>query len=234
MGSHGAFSAGYKTAKSRPILYKRIEYGMYFLKFAHDGYYRGWRLTFKLFENHHAPGWKVRQRHHQELEMLEKLIPEDRIHDCIWRSPDEDYYEIGHCHRCWNTFENSGLYCSVSCENAARETEDTCKACLIPIMRDDPTVMHHVGYFPEDTVLVHKGYHEALHGTPDLLSIIDILHLLPSGRDAPAFREKARAARKARRVRKKLEEEERKKEEARRRIEQWKAAGGLCAYFDFT
>ena len=131
------------------------------------------------------PLWKVRRRMKIELEELNRS-------GCFCRLPynmraGEDvfagthvviYQEIcyygwndGYCGHCGKDFQNEGSFCSVECKQKYHDvTLENCKVCN-ESLEDREYVKHHVSYFPEEIIFVHRKCHGMIHKTDNYLNL---------------------------------------------------------------
>ena len=107
-----------------------------------------------------------------ELKKLEKQ-------NCFCRSSLK-----GFCRQCNQEFYGDGEFCSDKCcENYIEAEKSICEVCGKEIYYLDE-VEHHISYFPEKTVRVHRTCHGLIHFTDKYLN------LKPSKEDADKFYKK--------------------------------------------
>lgn len=73
-------------------------------------------------------------------------------------------WDDGYCRVCGKDFRGEGGFCSLECEarNSYRP-KPTCEACGKEIEFSE--IAHHVSYYPERIVYVHKSCHQEIHKT---------------------------------------------------------------------
>ena len=111
-------------------------------------------LVWGLFGD--LPIWKQGRIIKEEKQQLEKS-------GCTCR---ESFYSDptdGFCIMCNKDFHAEGEFCSVKCEKECYGDED-CYACYKEIDFGED-VSHHVTYFPENVVRVHRSCHNLIHKT---------------------------------------------------------------------
>ncbi len=134
------------------------------------------------------PFWKRRRFIEEEFKNLKYNDCPCRVSFEVSSSPEMTYenstessfidweegffeWENGFCKFCKIDFKSNGLFCSDKCKREYEEIlKSPCEACGNKIDLGEE-VHHHTSYFPEKTILVHKGCHNTIHKTdkyPDL------------------------------------------------------------------
>ena len=190
---------GYLESRTKPnLLYKVIPEGCLFADMRGTEEVPIWEDTRPLFYwniNDGIPGWKARRVVRLELEKLFRAGSPCRLSGEVHDDPlfeesggifvDESegvfYWNDGYCKECGKDFQGEGEFCSKECEVAYTDRlKKPCEACGKKIdFREEIT--HHVSYFPEKTILVHRSCHTRIHRSDAFP------HLRPTKEDIDRF-----------------------------------------------
>lgn len=175
-------SKGYAESVSKPnLFFRKIPEGSFYADMRGTEIVPIWSDTAPLFYwkfHSKIPNWKRRRLIKDELVELYALDCPCRLsfyfHDSEEFERTSTYtdtencvfdWDDGHCRFCGKDFQNEGSFCSKDCEEKYREKLKTpCAICGEKIdFRKE--VMHHIHYFPEETIFVHADCHNKIHKT---------------------------------------------------------------------
>ncbi len=184
---------GYLESKNKPnLFYRKFSEGIFFADMRGTKEVPIWEDTRPLFYwifNENILNWKARRLIKQELKRLHDQkcfcrlsfdwgmhISEDPLFEGVQSTSIEEENGIydwtdGSCRFCNKDFQKEGVFCSKDCEDKYTDTlKVPCIACggKIELFEE---VRHHIIYFPEKIVYVHKSCHNHIHKTdkyPDL------------------------------------------------------------------
>ena len=207
---------GYHKKCFTGVAFIRIARGMY------GSNYYSWLFSFKHSKSNN-PEWKKNRN---------RLIQEKIIRDAIPMKSDIKTYftgeqylkteclETGECHKCRKRFDAPGFYCSLDCENPKI---GMCEICKNPLREQDDMVKHHIAYFNEELIQVHRSCHTKLHHTKDPKMLDTLSHLIPSKDDSKTFYNQIKQDRAERRkINKQLKKDKIKtKNEKMRLLAEW-------------
>lgn len=171
---------GYAESKNKPnLFYKQIDQGRLYADMRGTEevpIYQDQRPLF--YAQLSCQPWLQRRIWKNELEFFWELGCEMRLSFLFAENPpfdkvsteyDEENgqfnWPVGKCPHCGKDFQDEGEYCSPQCQEKDRiEGLEDCKVCHQKIEREEQ-IWHHISYFPEEFVCVHKGCHNKIHKT---------------------------------------------------------------------
>lgn len=171
---------GYKESRRKPnLFYKTIPGGLFFMDMRGTEEVPIWEDTNSLFywKFYDIPNWKARRFLKEELKRLIKSKCPFRFsfeagNDPIFEnvnflsfSPEYLVIDDGYCKFCGKDFQDDGEFCSKECEDKSLlALGELCEVCGNKIKFGEE-VYHHIGYFPEKKIVVHKSCHNVIHKT---------------------------------------------------------------------
>lgn len=173
---------GYVESKTRPnLFYRKIPEGCFFADMRGTKEVPIWsdtRPAFFLNFNNDVPGWKRRRSVEEEFKRLFVAGCKCRFFFFLYETPEFEEVGLGldeengvldtpngYCKFCGKDFGGEGEFCSKECEEKRiDELKTPCKACGKKIEFGEE-ISHHISYFPEKTILVHRSCHTRIHRT---------------------------------------------------------------------
>jgi len=177
----------YNKSRNKPnLFYKKFSEGLFFADMRGTEEVPIWEDTRPLFYwkfESNIPNWKARRLIKNELIKLYKQncfcrlsfdwsmhIREDPIFESVSSTYiDEENaifdWDDGYCRICKKDFQDDGEFCSKECEEKYYDAmKKPCAVCGEKIELFEE-VSHHVSYFPEKTIFVHRSCHNLIHKT---------------------------------------------------------------------
>jgi len=185
---------GYRESKfTKGIFYKKCRFGTSKLDFRNVGFLSRSEQVKEGPLFYYSPiqsTWQSRRERKSERKLLDSNKIKYR------HSSKEKFLEKVHeegdgfCVFCNIDFQDEGLHCSKECERMCQNfPTEFCDACFEPIsfqFRHENTIEHHISYFPEELIVVHKECHNVIHNS------WEYPHLRPSQDETDKFYQKGK------------------------------------------